>query len=251
MALSLMILSGMSLSAYAEPGNIDEFGNEIDWDINGNGNEDAAGNEGDYAPINADLLDTERMEQSEAESIADVINEIKLDENEIENGIITLKFDAPEEWRGNNIVVNLYNKDLWQSYDVYIYKQNDFTEQKELPCGEYEIRGAAVVGDMNGVYPLLVDANGRTGFGLQQGGEKIVINVELAGSNNYIKETESIETDENINTEEQEIKQETALEKTAKEFAKENLVFAVLLVIGLVGFALYKRKSGRDEEDED
>lgn len=228
---------------------LDEYGNEIDWDIEDVGNEEGAGSEGEYVPINADLLDSERLDQneSEAESIADVINQNRTNESEVENGTVSLKFVVPDKWRGNNIVVSLYNKDLWKSFDVYIYKQNDFEGQEELPCGEYEIRGAAVVGDINGVYPLLVNANGKMNFKLKQGGEKIAINVELAGNNDYIikeKETEKEREGVEIN----EIKQETALEKTTKEFLWDNMFFVVLFVVGLVGFTLYKKRKNEEKE---
>lgn len=248
--LIMTVLCTLSINSLAYASNLDEYGNEIDWDLDEVGNEEGAGSEENYVPINADLLDSERLEQSEgeAESIADVINQNRVNESDIENGTVSLRFAAPDEWRGSNVVVSLYNKDLWKSFDVYIYKQNGFEGQEELPCGEYEVRGASVVGDTNRVYPLLVDANGRESFKLEQGGEKIVINVELAGTNGYIKETENDEAERETAEVIEEKAEETSLKKAAKGFLWDNMIFVALLIIGLAGFALYKIKSDKDED---
>lgn len=253
----LVMVIGLCLcmvsSAFATSSEIitDEFGNPIEWVDDGVTGEDAAGEELNYIPPNADLLEAERLEQSEneAESIAEIISQNKVSEADVEKATISARFEVPENWRGSNIQVSLYNKDLWKGYTVYIYKQNGFESVEELPMGTYEIRGAMVVGDTNNIFPLLVDANGRSEFELGTSNEAIVINVVLAGRNDYVSsESQSSDvqkSESDVYTDGSEENVEQKMPSGVMRFLKDNAIFGIILACGIVAVVI---KSKRDEE---
>lgn len=240
--LCLSLLGAMPVVAYAE---VDEYGNEIDWIDDGVSGEDLAGEENNYIPPNADQLEVERLEQSEseAESIAEIINQNKSESGA--SSTITLKFDASDNWRGSNVMVSLYNKDTWTQHKVYIYKQNNYVAMEELPFGTYELRGAEVVGDTNGVYPLISDANGRNEFEVGENQEAVVINVELA--KRITNQEEQKHQEEKEKEEDNEIQESESKEKHSlfTKFIIDNVPFLIFGI--LVGSIFYRFKRKQEE----
>lgn len=233
----VMCLSVVSMSAFAE---VDEYGNEINWNINDIGNEDAAGSEINYVPINLDQLEAEReiMTPDESEAVKEIIN-TTMTSDEDKTGIVMASFLTPEDWRGSNIVLTVYSLDTnglpraTEKKSIYLYKQNDYVAREELKVGRYQVYQASVVGDRGNVFPMLTDV---TEFTVEEGGVAVNINIELAGVNEYITETEK-DVSENAPA-------EPVIEKTENkfvEFVKDNVIFVVICLILFIIYIFLKR----------
>lgn len=139
--LALMFGIGGTFPAFASEVSVQEtdmFGNPIDWDTNGAGNEDGAGEEtetiaetvpeyafGEQAGV------IEEKESIEAETTAPS-----------QNGYITVSAETDgKEWSEGNILVTLY-RDGNQKEEIWLYRQNSFSERAELPAGHYTFASA-------------------------------------------------------------------------------------------------------------
>lgn len=239
--ICMMCLSVGSISVFAET---DEYGNEIDWNINDIGNEDSAGNEINYVPINADRLETERevMTPEESEAVKEVVASTEAEQSiETETGIITATFLPPDDWRGSNVVLTVYPLDnnglprATEKKNIYLYRQNSYVAREEVKIGRYQVYQASVVGDKGNVFPMLTDV---TEFTVEEGGVVVNINIELAGVNDYITGAEK-DVSENVTPEQPVIEKE---DNKLAEFVKDNAVFVVICLVLFIIYILLKRK---------
>lgn len=236
--ICIACLSVGSISALAE---IDEYGNEIDWNVNDIGNEDAAGGEINYVPINADQLETERevMTSDESEAVKEIVN-TTMGSDGGKTGIIIASFIAPEDWRGSNVVLTVYPLDVnglprsTEKKSIYLYRQNDYVAREELAVGRYQVYQASVVGDRGNVFPMVTDI---AEFTVEEGGVVVNINIELAGVNDYL-------TGEEENVSETVIPEPVIEKKENKlaEFVKDNTVFVAICLVLFIIYIILKRK---------
>lgn len=241
--VSTMCLNIGMFNSFAK---VDEYGNEIEWDINGIGGEDSAGGEVNYVPINADQLETERevMTPGESEAIQEIVASTE-QSVETEKGIITATFLPPDNWRGNNVVLIIYPLDAnglpraTEKKSIYIYKQNNYIAREELDVGEYQVYQASVVGDKGQVFPMLTSVSE---FTVEEGGAVVNVDIELAGSNSYKVENSSQlskdETSDVVVPDPDEVQKEDVF----VTFLKDNVIFLILgSVLGAVYLVCKKR----------
>lgn len=133
---------------YGAAYSTDSYGNELDWDMDGTGNEDGAGDE----------CETDRMEgptygAKEQKEILESIREIP---ETLEKGWLSVKGRFGDEWLGYNVTVAFYDENH-KRVEITVYSQNDFEIKKEVPEGIYKVYRAYVPGDEKGSkYPLVV-----------------------------------------------------------------------------------------------
>lgn len=126
----------------------DLYGNAVEWDIHGNGEEDGAGSETDFDRMEAPTYDREEQNR--------VLEYGKETAEASEKGWLRIKGDMGEDWPGYNIAIAFYDKNN-KRLDTTIYNQNGFETKEELPAGIYKIYRAFVPGDEDGNrYPLVV-----------------------------------------------------------------------------------------------
>ncbi len=126
----------------------DLYGNELDWDMDGSGNEEGAGVEG-----KVDRMEGPTYGAREQEEILENIREIP---ETLEKGWLSVKGNFGEDWPGYNVTVALYDEN-YKRVEVTIYSQNDFEVKREIPMGSYKVYRAYVPGDESGSkYPLVV-----------------------------------------------------------------------------------------------
>lgn len=126
----------------------DSYGNDIEWDIHGNGDEDGAGYES-----SADMMEAPTYGSEEQREILENIKET----DEIsEKGWLYIKGELEDDWPGYNVTVALYDKNH-KRVEITVYSQNNFQVREEMREGVYKVYRAYVPGDENGrQYPLVV-----------------------------------------------------------------------------------------------
>lgn len=126
----------------------DSYGNEVDWDVDGSGNEEGAG-----AECEADRMEGPTYGVKEQEEILENIREIP---ETLEKGWLSVKGSFGDEWPGYNATVAFYDENH-KRVEIMVYSQNDFEGKEEVPKGIYKVYRAYVPGDENGSkYPLVV-----------------------------------------------------------------------------------------------
>lgn len=128
--------------------SIDLYGNPVEWDIHGKGDEDGAGSETGF-----DRMEAPTYGQEEQDGILEYRKET---EEASEKGWLCIKGDMGEDWPGYNITIAFYDRNN-KRLETTIYNQNGFEAKEELPAGIYKIYRAYVPGDEDGNrYPLVV-----------------------------------------------------------------------------------------------
>lgn len=135
------------------PGNpiqnpTDPYGNRVEWDMQGSGNEEGAGSE-----MKEDRMEAPTYDAKEQEEILESLHE----KDEVpEKGWLCAKGDLGDNWPGYNVTVALYDRNH-KRMEMTLYSQNGFEVKREVPIGSYKIYRAYVPGDENGSkYPLVV-----------------------------------------------------------------------------------------------
>ncbi len=126
----------------------DLYGNVVEWDIHGNGDEDEAGRE-----TGSDRMEAPTYSQEEQNHVLEYRKETA---EASEKGWLCVKGYMGGDWPGYNITVALYDTNN-KRLETTIYSQNGFETKEELPVGVYKIYRAYVPGDEDGNrYPLVV-----------------------------------------------------------------------------------------------
>lgn len=135
---------------------VDEYGNEINWDVTAAGNEDHAGAE-ELEETDEVILESKRNNQTESES--QQIEEILQETGSIaeKKGIINIAFSAPSNWGKHDIVLTIYNRSKIEKHEIELTKATGYSASAEISYGLYEVRGAYVKGDEVNAHPLRVD----------------------------------------------------------------------------------------------
>lgn len=140
----------------------DLHGNVIDWDMDGAGDEDAAGGESDADRMEAPTYGTEEQ--------AGILSHLTETTAPAERGYLHIECDLGEEWPGYNVTLALYDGRN-KRQDVTVYRQNGYEASELLPAGIYKVYRAYVPGDGYGdLYPLVVSESQVTvGEGIPTG----------------------------------------------------------------------------------
>lgn len=140
----------------------DLYGNVIDWDMDGAGGEDAAGDESDADRMGAPTYGTEEQ--------AGILSHLTETTAPAERGYLHIECDLGEEWPGYNVTLALYDGRN-KRQDVTVYRQNGYEASELLPAGIYKVYRAYVPGDEYGdLYPLVVsESQVAVGEGLPAG----------------------------------------------------------------------------------
>lgn len=241
--LCLLCLSlCMCFPAFAET---DAYGNEITWDTNGQGDEEGAGAE-DLSGNDSLSGDFERTERTDEEREAIAEFKAEIDNKKTEGtGTVNLRFEAPENWIGDNVYVKLYNKDNWKFYEVYAMSQNQYMGIEDLPYGYYEVRTASVVGDLNNRYELSYDVNGKASFQLDETNKNALITVRLKKLVEFEKEDTPAES--RLVKEPEKVEEEKEKSLFVSVF-EANLPFLLIGIVLAIGFFAFKIKSSDKDE---
>lgn len=209
----------------------DLYGNALEWDIHGKGDEDGAGSETDF-----DRMEAPTYGQEEQGSVLEYRKET---EEASEKGWICIKGEMGEDWPGYNVTIAFYDGNN-RRLETTIYNQNGFETKEELPTGIYKIYRAYVPGDEDGNrYPLVV-SDSRLEI-TSNGPAKLTVWKAAGG------ETER-------ETEERKPETETG-EKSETEERKPGVLADLmttmgigigLLGIGIGGLAVYKKLAGHN-----
>ncbi len=142
--ISLLVMPAGDVHAEMQ----DPCGNLIDWDMDGSGEEDAAGDELDVDLMEAPTYDTEEQ--------AGILSSLAETTTPAERGYLHIECDLGEGWPGYNVTLALYDERN-KRQDVTIYSQNGYEAKELLPVGTYRVYRAYVPGDGEGErYPLVV-----------------------------------------------------------------------------------------------
>lgn len=126
----------------------DFYGNDIEWDIYGSGNEEGAGYENSTDRMEAPTYSFEEQKE--------ILKSIGKTAEITETGCLRIKGELGDNWPGYNVTVALYDKNH-ERVEITAYSQNDFEEWQEVMVGIYKVYRAYVPGDENGrQYPLIV-----------------------------------------------------------------------------------------------
>lgn len=124
-------------TAFAEEQPTDAYGNVIDWDVNGSGNEDGAGLE----DLETDASESDAASETYSfQEQAEVFSQMEAAETEApaETGLLTVKLgDVPSDWSKNNIRLSLYRGNAKE--DIFLYRQSDWTQSAQIPVGHYTV----------------------------------------------------------------------------------------------------------------
>lgn len=157
--------------AFAAQGETDIYGNPIDWDESGIGNEDDAGSDDTFAENSLILPDKEEKSSDLVEDTASVedapssfsettTTEAATDSSDLTpTGTVIVNFHVPDNWGKDDIVLGLYNITEGEKYDVPLYHDRGYKAEVSLPVGTYEVRSANVSGDLINAQPIHSDTS--------------------------------------------------------------------------------------------
>lgn len=131
--LALCMSIGGVIPAYATEPETDIFGNPIDWDTNGAGDEDAAGSETESGGSTSETYSfTEQVEVIEQKESIEAQTAAPS-----ETGYVNVSVDTEGlEWSEGSILVTLY-RDGNQRHEIWLYRQSGWSTRETLPVGHY------------------------------------------------------------------------------------------------------------------
>lgn len=209
--LAVCAVLAPSFPVYAESDSqsVDPYGNVIDWDTSGSGNEDAAGEED-----SADWMEAPTYSGEEQLEILEKLKENEVPENA---GFLHIQCDLEDDWPGYNVTVALYDGS-GRRWEVTAYNQNGYEARESVSAGIYKVYRAYVPGDEGGSRYPLVTSESRVVVGKGTSG-KVTVQRAVA-----LKEKEEVEIREE--------KQKVSAERT--QSAAFDMAAALLVLIGVL-----------------
>lgn len=225
LAVCAVLVSSFPVYADTAPQSVDPYGNMIDWDTGGSGNEDAAGEE--------DSTDWMEAPTYSGEEQLEILEKLKEKEAPETAGVLHIRCNLEDDWPGYNVTVALYDGN-GRRWEVTAYNQNGYESRESVPAGIYKVYRAYVPGDEGGSrYPLVTSES------------RVVVGADTSGKVTVQRAVTLKEKEEEIREE----KQEVSLERTqsaAFDMAVALLVLICLLLVimaGAVGVAKWVNRN--------
>lgn len=233
----IFLLTLMSVSlcltpcvAYAAQGETDMYGNPIDWDENGIGNEDDDGSDDTFSEDSLIIPDNEEKSSAPSdetsgghESQTDIYETTAPREeahstDSVKVGTVIVKFSVPDNWGRDDIILGLYNKTEGEKYDISLYHDQGYKSEALLPVGAYEVRGANISGDQINAQPIYSDTSD---FELQEDDPQYIslrpVQLEVSDESS-IEETHTDDAND-----------------ARSDFSVHKMLLSLLIGIGIVG----------------
>lgn len=170
----------------------DSYGNVIDWDVDGIGNEDAAGKED-----STDWMEAPTYSREEQEEILGKIERTAVTED---TGCLHIRCDLGDGWPGYNVAVALYDGN-GRRWEVTVYDQNGYEARETLPAGIYKVYRAYIPGDEGGNRYPLVTSESRVAVGKDAAGELVIKRADVVKKKEATGQEEKQKARQEVQTE--------------------------------------------------